>query len=59
MQQIKFYAQAQKDLDYWQKHNPRRFEKIEQLIKSIQHNPFEGIGKPEPLQYKLRNYWSR
>jgi len=59
MREIKFHTQAEKDLDYWQKHNPRYLEKIEQLLEAIQHNPFEGIGKPEPLQYNLQNYWSR
>ena len=22
-------------------------------------NPYEGIGKPEPLRYQLSGYWSR
>jgi toxin YoeB len=29
------------------------------LIKEAQHNPFEGIGKPEPLKHALSGYWSR
>ncbi len=29
------------------------------LIKSIRQDPFKGIGKPEPLRYDLKGYWSR
>jgi len=59
MRKIKFYPQARKDLAFWQKHNPKYLEKIENLLKAIQDNPFEGIGKPEPLQHNLQDYWSR
>ncbi len=34
-------------------------KKINDLIKDIQRNPYEGIGKPEPLKYDLSGYWSR
>ncbi|MHC8368459.1 Txe/YoeB family addiction module toxin [Pseudomonas sp. ZT5P21] len=29
------------------------------LRKSIQHEPFDGIGKPEPLKHNLSGLWSR
>ena len=29
------------------------------LVKDIIRNPFEGIGKPEPLKGKLTGFWSR
>jgi toxin YoeB len=29
------------------------------LIEAILREPFEGIGKPEPLQYELAKCWSR
>jgi len=34
-------------------------QKINELIKDIQKNPFEGKGKPEPLKYDLKGFWSR
>lgn len=34
-------------------------KKIQQLIAAIQENPYEGIGKPEPLKYELAGKWSR
>lgn len=29
------------------------------LIHEIQREPFEGIGKPEPLKHALVGFWSR
>jgi toxin YoeB len=34
-------------------------EKINELIKAIARDPFQGIGKPEPLRGNLKGYWSR
>ena len=34
-------------------------KRINQLIKDIDRNGYEGIGKPEPLKYELQGYWSR
>ena len=34
-------------------------KKINQLVKDISRNPFEGIGKPEPLKGNLTGFWSR
>ena len=34
-------------------------KRINQLIKDIKRNPFEGIGKPEPLKSNLTGFWSR
>ena len=33
--------------------------RINDLIKDIQREPFEGIGKPEPLKHQLQGLWSR
>ena len=35
------------------------FKNINQLIKDISRDPFKGIGKPEPLRYKYKGFWSR
>ena len=34
-------------------------KRINDLIKAISREPFEGIGKPEPLRHGLSGYWSR
>jgi toxin YoeB len=49
--EIVFSAKAKKDLDFWTKSgNKNILKKISQLLRAIQENPFEGIGKPEPLK---------
>ena len=34
-------------------------KRINELIKDIKRNPFEGPGKPEALKYDLAGKWSR
>jgi len=43
----------------WQKEDSKIVERIHQLIKDIQINPFKGIGKLEQLRQNLKGYWSR
>lgn len=48
------------DYIYWHKQNDHAMiKRINKLIKDIDHHPFEGIGKPEPLKYELTNSWTR
>ncbi|MFB0908937.1 MAG: Txe/YoeB family addiction module toxin [Spirosomataceae bacterium] len=55
-----YTPKAKDDLDFWvNTGNKPILKKILKLIKSIQKNPFEGIGKPETLKYDLAGYWSR
>ena len=44
---------------YWQSQDKKTLKRINALIKDIQRNTFEGIGKPEPLKENLRGWWSR
>ena len=50
---------AEEDLAYWRQHSKKITERIESLIEDIRQHPFSGIGKPEPLKYKYKGYWSR
>jgi toxin YoeB len=34
-------------------------KKIKKLITDIEREPYDGLGKPEPLKYGLSGYWSR
>lgn len=43
----------------WQKYNKKVLKKINELIKDIERNHYQGIGKPEPLKHGLSGYWSR
>ncbi len=35
------------------------FDRLQRLISEVARNPFDGIGKPEPLKVDLKGYWSR
>ena len=56
---IKFHEMAWNDYLDWQRTDKAILKRINQLIKDIQRDPLEGIGKPEPLKYDLSGYWSR
>lgn len=52
-------ASSWEDYLYWQKVDKKIAKRINELIKSCMHAPFEGIGKPEVLKGDLQGYWSR
>jgi len=54
-----FAEKAWEDYLYWQKTEKKIHKRINALIKDITREPFEGIGKPEPLKHALSGYWSR
>ena len=54
-----FAENAWEDYLYWQKTDKKILKRINTLIKDITREPFEGIGKPEPLKHALSGYWSR
>ena len=39
------------DLKFWVKTNRRISLRALDLVQAILHDPFSGIGKPEPLKY--------
>ena len=43
----------------WQDNDRKTLRKINALLKDIQRNPYNGIGKPEPLKENLSGWWSR
>ena len=57
--EIAFTRSAHQDYLYWQRRNPKKSERIRKLCKAVLQNPFEGMGKPEPLKYDLQGCWSR
>ena len=44
---------------YWQTEDRKILKKINELIRDIERNGNEGLGKPEPLKHDLTGYWSR
>jgi len=60
METIKLTAEALTDLEYWKKSdNIIILKRIRQLLQAIENDPYQGIGKPEPLKYGLSGSWSR
>lgn len=59
MKKIVFEYKAFEDFNEWNVIDKKVYKRIIELIKDINRSPFVGIGKPEPLKYELRGYWSR
>ena len=47
------------DYEYWQAQDKKTLKRINKLIRDTMREPFQGIGKPEPLRENLSGYWSR
>jgi len=47
------------EYEKWQSTDKKILKKINTLLKDIKREPFNGIGKPEPLKYELAGCWSR
>ncbi len=54
-----FQPEFIEDLRYWVRTDRRMALRIFDLIEAILRDPFEGIGKPEPLKHLLSGTWSR
>ncbi len=51
--------EAWDDYLYWQTQDKKTLKRINILIKDIERNYFEGLGKPEALKHDLSGAWSR
>ena len=51
--------EAWEDFEYWTRQDRKVLKRILQLLKDIDRNGYEGIGKPEPLKGDLSGWWSR
>ena len=56
---LQFSDNAWQDYLYWQQADRKLLKRVNELIKAIRREPFQGIGKPEPLRHALAGYWSR
>ena len=59
MLNLLFLPEGWEDYLYWQTQDKKTLRRINALIKDIQRNPFEGLGKPEPLKGNYQGWWSR
>ncbi|MFD7842741.1 Txe/YoeB family addiction module toxin [Nocardia sp. NPDC059764] len=54
-----FMEQAWEDYQWFLTNDKQTVRRINRLIEDIKRNGYEGLGKPEPLQYDFKGYWSR
>lgn len=59
MCKLAWASKAWKDYLYWQSQDKKTLTRINRLILDTLSDPFEGIGKPEPLKENLSGFWSR
>ena len=59
MRKLAWGSKAWQDYIYWQSQDKKTLKRINRLIQDTMLNPFEGIGKPEPLKKNLSGFWSR
>ncbi len=57
MSRFVFSQRAWEEYLYWQMQDKRTLKRINKLLKDIDRNGNEGIGKSEPLKY--RKGWSK
>jgi toxin YoeB len=57
--QAVFHKEFIEDLRYWVKTDRKTAVRILDLVEASVRDPFEGLGKPEPLRYELAGCWSR
>ena len=50
---------AWEDYLHWQQTDKKKLKRVNQLIKDIKRNHFDGLGDPEPLKHNWSSYWSR
>jgi toxin YoeB len=54
-----FQPEFREDLRYWIRTDRKIALRAFDLIEAIIRDPFDGIGKPEPLKYLMAGAWSR
>ena len=51
--------EAWDDYIYWQGQDKKTLKRINKVRSVTIREPFEGVGKPEPLRENLAGFWSR
>jgi toxin YoeB len=54
-----FQPEFIEDLRYWVETDRKLAIRAFDLIEAVLQDPFEGVGKPEPLKYLTPGAWSR
>ncbi len=56
---VQWYGDAWDEYCEWQRTDKAVTKRINALIRDARRDPYDGIGKPEPLKYSLSGAWSR
>lgn len=59
MSKMTFTERGWSDYLYWQLQDKKLLKKVNELLKDIERNQNQGIGKPEALKGDLSGWWSR
>ncbi len=54
-----FQPEFREDLRFWVKSDRSTALRVLDLVEAVMRDPFQGLGKPEPLRYLLAGCWSR
>ena len=54
-----FQPEFREDLQYWVKTNRKTTLRALKIVEAVMRDPYQGIGKPEPLRYLGTGIWSR
>jgi toxin YoeB len=54
-----FLPEFLEDLRFWIETDRKTALRAMQIIEAVLRDPFQGIGKPEPLKHLLAGAWSR
>ena len=56
---VVFTPNGWQDYTHWLSADQTILKRINRLIDDVLRDPFEGIGKPEPLRHVFAGCWSR
>jgi len=54
-----FQPEFREDLRHWVQTDRRVALRVLELVEAVMRDPFQGLGKPEPLKYLAPGVWSR
>ena len=54
-----FDIEFRRDLEFWIKTDRRVSLRVMEFVEAVMRDPFQGVGKPEPLKHELAGCWSR
>ena len=54
-----FHPEFRDDLRHWIRTNRKIALRVLDLVEAVLRDPFQGLGKPEPLKFYLAGCWAR